>query len=136
MFAGAAKTPVATIVMAVDLFGPAIACMASYLFSGHAGIYHAQRVGHSMPRRALPKELRIADIAQYLKQAAAKTRGTTRPCWCLCALSRGVRTQRGEALKCKGNESGMAGIRMPAHVGGHTVLSRRQMTLMRAANAA
>ncbi|MEA9980097.1 chloride channel protein, partial [Pseudomonas sp. RTS4] len=40
VFAGAANTPLATIVMAMELFGPeigplaAIACIASYLFSG------------------------------------------------------------------------------------------------------
>ncbi len=77
VFAGAANTPVATIVMAVELFGPeigplaAIACIASYLFSGHAGIYHAQRVGHSKHRGSLPEELRIADVAQFRKQAAS-----------------------------------------------------------------
>lgn len=75
VFAGAANTPVATIVMAVELFGPAIgplaaiACIASYLCSGHTGIYHAQRVGHSKHRRAgLPEDLRIADIADYRKR--------------------------------------------------------------------
>jgi len=85
VFAGAANTPVATIVMAVELFGPAIgplaaiACIASYLASGHAGIYHAQRVGHSKQRphrRTLPEELRIADVAQFRQQARAKEAGT------------------------------------------------------------
>nr|WP_296310487.1 voltage-gated chloride channel family protein [Pseudomonas sp.] len=76
VFAGAANTPVATIVMAVELFGPAIgplaaiACVASYLVSGHTGIYHAQRVGHSKHRQALPEELRIADIAQFRRKQA------------------------------------------------------------------
>ena len=76
VFAGAANTPLATIVMAMELFGPAIgplaaiACIASYLFSGHSGIYHAQRVGHSKHRRSLPEELRLADIAQFRKQQA------------------------------------------------------------------
>jgi len=88
VFAGAANTPVATIVMAVELFGPAIgplaaiACIASYLASGHAGIYHAQRVGHSKQRphrRTLPEELRIADVAQFRQQARAKESGTDRP---------------------------------------------------------
>ncbi|WPB54960.1 voltage-gated chloride channel family protein [Xylophilus sp. GOD-11R] len=51
VFAGAANTPIATIVMAVELFGPAIgplaavACITSYLASGHQGIYRAQRSG-------------------------------------------------------------------------------------------
>ena len=45
VFAGAAKTPLVGVVMAVELFGPAIApyaalaCLASYLCSGRAGIY-------------------------------------------------------------------------------------------------
>ncbi|MCS4251335.1 MULTISPECIES: voltage-gated chloride channel family protein [unclassified Pseudomonas] len=57
VFAGAANTPLATIVMAMELFGPeiaplaAIACIASYLVSGHTGIYHAQRIGHAKHER-------------------------------------------------------------------------------------
>ena len=53
VFAGAANTPVASTLMAVELFGAeagayaGIACVISYLFSGHAGIYHAQRIGKS-----------------------------------------------------------------------------------------
>jgi H+/Cl- antiporter ClcA len=51
VFAGAANTPLACTIMAVELFGPAIgpyaalACIAAYLCSGHAGIYRAQRIG-------------------------------------------------------------------------------------------
>jgi PII-like signaling protein len=53
VFAGAANTPIASTLMAVELFGAeagayaGIACVVSYLFSGHTGIYHAQRVGRS-----------------------------------------------------------------------------------------
>jgi H+/Cl- antiporter ClcA len=53
VFAGAANTPLASIMMAIELFGvPAgsyagIACIVSYLLSGHSGIYRAQRVGTS-----------------------------------------------------------------------------------------
>jgi H+/Cl- antiporter ClcA len=53
VFAGAANTPLASTVMAIELFGPAIApyaalaCVVSYLFSGHTGIYHAQRSSHA-----------------------------------------------------------------------------------------
>ncbi len=53
VFAGAANTPIASTLMAVELFGAeagayaGIACVMSYLFSGHTGIYHAQRVGKS-----------------------------------------------------------------------------------------
>ena len=73
VFAGAANTPIATIVMAIELFGPdiapfaAIACIAAYLFSGHSGIYHAQRVGHSK-HRVLPEGLRISELGEYRKQ--------------------------------------------------------------------
>jgi len=53
VFAGAANTPIASTLMAVELFGAeagafaGIACVVSYLCSGHAGIYNAQRVGKS-----------------------------------------------------------------------------------------
>jgi H+/Cl- antiporter ClcA len=74
VFAGAANTPVATTVMAMELFGPAIApyaalaCVAAYLCSGHTGIYHAQRVGRAK-HRILPKGLRIADMDTYRRAA-------------------------------------------------------------------
>jgi H+/Cl- antiporter ClcA len=51
VFAGAANTPIASTLLATEIFGPKVgvfaglACVASYLFSGHAGIYSAQRVG-------------------------------------------------------------------------------------------
>jgi H+/Cl- antiporter ClcA len=53
VFAGAANTPLASTLMAIELFGvdagiyAGIACVTSYLCSGHAGIYRAQRVGTS-----------------------------------------------------------------------------------------
>lgn len=53
VFSGAANTPISSTLMAMELFGAeagayaGIACVVSYLFSGHAGIYHAQRVGRS-----------------------------------------------------------------------------------------
>ncbi len=71
VFAGAANTPLATVLMAIELFGPqiapfaAIACIASYLFSGHTGIYHAQRVGRSKHRFHLPEHLRISEVPAY-----------------------------------------------------------------------
>ena len=58
VFAGAANTPIASTLMAMELFGAeigvyaAIACAVSYLFSGHSGIYRAQRVGHGKFRHA------------------------------------------------------------------------------------
>jgi H+/Cl- antiporter ClcA len=50
VFAGASNTPIASTLMAVELFGAeagayaCVACVFSYLFSGHAGIYTSQRV--------------------------------------------------------------------------------------------
>ncbi|WP_051663893.1 voltage-gated chloride channel family protein [Dyadobacter crusticola] len=50
VFAGAANTPLACILMAIELFGAecgvyvAIACIIAYFFSGHRGIYGSQRI--------------------------------------------------------------------------------------------
>ena len=64
VFAGAANTPLSSTIMAIELFGPeigpyaALACVVSYLFSGHAGIYRAQKVGllkHRLPPVARDK---------------------------------------------------------------------------------
>lgn len=50
VFAGAANTPFACTIMAMELFGPriwffaAVACFASYAVSGHRGIYHSQKI--------------------------------------------------------------------------------------------
>ncbi len=52
VFAGAANTPIASTLMAMELFGAeigvfaALACVMSYVCSGHNGIYRAQRVAH------------------------------------------------------------------------------------------
>lgn len=53
VFAGAANTPLACILMGLELFGTpgglylAVACVVSYLFSGHSGIYPAQIIGQA-----------------------------------------------------------------------------------------
>ncbi len=58
VFAGAANTPLACSVMAMELFGvevgafAALACAVSYLFSGRASIYRAQR---HRPAKGLPE---------------------------------------------------------------------------------
>lgn len=65
VFAGAANTPLASTIMAIELFGPqigpyaALACVVAYLFSGHTGIYRAQKVGtlkHRLPPVARDRE--------------------------------------------------------------------------------
>ncbi|MCI1187566.1 chloride channel protein [Hymenobacter sp. DH14] len=53
VFAGAANTPLACLLMGLELFGTnagvylALACVVAYLFSGHHGIYGAQVVGQA-----------------------------------------------------------------------------------------
>lgn len=53
VFAGATNTPIACTIMGVELFGAhnviyyAVACFTAYYFSGHSGIYQAQRVAVS-----------------------------------------------------------------------------------------
>jgi H+/Cl- antiporter ClcA len=53
VFAGATNTPLACTIMGVELFGGehllfyALACFMAYYFSGHNGIYHAQRISIS-----------------------------------------------------------------------------------------
>lgn len=50
VFAGATNTPLACMVMGVELFGSeniiyyAVACFTAYYFSGHSGIYGSQRI--------------------------------------------------------------------------------------------
>ena len=52
VFAGAANTPIACTLMAMELFGAeigvfaAVACVMSYVCSGRTGIYRAQRLAH------------------------------------------------------------------------------------------
>jgi hypothetical protein len=67
--------------MAIELFGAdigvyaAIACVASYLFSGHTGIYRSQRVGqgkhggHGRYRR-VPEGLRLGELAAWRSRQA------------------------------------------------------------------
>jgi H+/Cl- antiporter ClcA len=51
VFAGAANVPIASTLVAIEMFGSpiaiyaGIACVTSYLFSGHTGIYQTQRMG-------------------------------------------------------------------------------------------
>jgi H+/Cl- antiporter ClcA len=62
VFSGATNTPLACIVMGMELFGIestpyiAIACITAYFFSGHTGIYTSQI--HNGPKHLLHKNLR------------------------------------------------------------------------------
>lgn len=69
VFAGAANTPLACTIMAVELFGAeitvpaAVACFVAYACSGHNGIYLSQRV--AVPKRTsslLPPDVTLRDV--------------------------------------------------------------------------
>ncbi|SET33661.1 voltage-gated chloride channel family protein [Paenibacillus sp. NFR01] len=51
VFCGATNTPIACFIMGIELFGSSgavylfIACLVSFLFSGHTGIYTSQKIG-------------------------------------------------------------------------------------------
>lgn len=71
VFAAAANTPLACILMGIELFGSehgvfiAVACLVAYLFSGHTGIYSSQLIGspkHSMWR--IQKGKRLKDLGE------------------------------------------------------------------------
>jgi H+/Cl- antiporter ClcA len=77
VFAGASNTPVASTLMAMELFGAdvgvyaAIACVVSYLLSGHTGIYRSQRVGRGKHGR-LPAGLRLGEISAWRRTRDAR----------------------------------------------------------------
>lgn len=62
VFAGATNTPLACIIMAIELFGVecgvyvAIACIVSYLISGHSSIYQRQIIGEAKYQRFSSQE--------------------------------------------------------------------------------
>ncbi|VVE07600.1 Chloride/fluoride channel protein [Pandoraea pneumonica] len=78
VFAGAANTPIASTLMAIEIFGPqigsyaAIACVLAYLCSGHTGIYKAQRVGHGK-HGVVPEGTRLADLPAWREAQRART---------------------------------------------------------------
>lgn len=62
VFAGATNTPLACMLMGIELFGAesgvyiAIACVVSYLLSGHNSIYTKQKIGEAKNRRYASQE--------------------------------------------------------------------------------
>ena len=62
VFAGATNTPIACMIMAIELFGVdcgifvAIACVVAYLISGHNSIYGRQIIGESKNQRLSKQE--------------------------------------------------------------------------------
>ena len=78
VFAGAANTPIASTLMAMELFGAEVgiyamvACVVSYLFSGHTGIYRSQRIGHAKHRHA-PEGIKLGELSTYRIQQSIAT---------------------------------------------------------------
>jgi H+/Cl- antiporter ClcA len=69
VFSGATNTPLACFVMGIELFGSEgiiymfMACILSYLFSGHTGIYTSQRIGLSKSKgHPTPEDATLASI--------------------------------------------------------------------------
>jgi H+/Cl- antiporter ClcA len=75
VFAGAANTPIASTLMAMELFGAEagvyamVACVVRYVFSGHTSIYKSQRIGHAKHRHA-PEGVKLGELPTYRKQQA------------------------------------------------------------------
>ncbi len=73
VFAGATNTPLACMVMGVELFGSdniiyyAVACFTAYYFSGHSGIYHSQRVAVSKFHTSHHGDETIKQIKEKIK---------------------------------------------------------------------
>ncbi|MEJ8303529.1 voltage-gated chloride channel family protein [Saccharibacillus sacchari] len=75
VFCGATNTPIACFIMGIELFGSDaavylfIACLVSYLFSGHSGIYTSQRIGVSKSRLlTVPEGTTLATVKELRKQ--------------------------------------------------------------------
>lgn len=71
VFAGATNTPIACIFMGIELFGAqgavyiAIACVVSYIFSGHTSIYTSQLIGS--PKHVLFSRIKGRSISDIHK---------------------------------------------------------------------
>jgi len=80
IFAGAANTPIASTLMAIELFGAdigiyaAVGCVVAYLVSGYTGIYRSQRVA-CLKHAPVPQGMKLADLPAWQReqtQAAAR----------------------------------------------------------------
>ncbi|MFE0558865.1 voltage-gated chloride channel family protein [Paenibacillus sp. NPDC058910] len=80
VFCGATNTPIACFIMGIELFGGEgavymfMACVISYLFSGHSGIYTSQLIGTSKhPLLSFPLGTTLAGAKTLKKQKHKKT---------------------------------------------------------------
>lgn len=75
VFAGAANTPIASTLMAIELFGAeigvyaAMACVVAYLVSGYSGIYRSQRVA-CLKHRIVPQGIALAELPAWQRENA------------------------------------------------------------------
>ncbi|MNE79166.1 hypothetical protein D3C80_1756300 [compost metagenome] len=81
VFSGAANTPIACFIMGIELFGSEgaiymfVACIVSYMFSGHSGIYTSQQVGVSKSRLYnIPNGTTLAEWSQMKKTSKNQKR--------------------------------------------------------------
>lgn len=77
VFCGATNTPIACFIMGIELFGSGgavymfIACLISFLFSGHTGIYTSQQIGISKSQWIhIPEGTTLATVKQRRKAEA------------------------------------------------------------------
>ncbi len=75
IFAGAANTPIASTLMAIELFGAdigiyaAMGCVVAYLVSGYTGIYRSQRIA-CMKHCSVPAGIKLAELAAWRRSVA------------------------------------------------------------------
>lgn len=73
VFAGAANTPIASTLMAIELFGAeigvyaAMACVVAWLVSGYSGIYRSQRVA-CLKHRVVPAGITLAELPAWQRE--------------------------------------------------------------------
>ena len=76
VFAGAANTPIASTLMAIELFGAdigiyaAMGCVVAYLVSGYTGIYRSQRIA-CLKHRSVPAGIKLAELAVWQREQTA-----------------------------------------------------------------
>ena len=76
VFAGAANTPIASTLMAIELFGAdigiyaAMGCVMAYLVSGYTGIYRSQRIA-CLKHRSVPAGIKLAELAVWQREQTA-----------------------------------------------------------------
>ncbi|MGZ0751533.1 voltage-gated chloride channel family protein [Kluyvera sichuanensis] len=73
VFAGAANTPIASTLMAIELFGAdigvyaAMACVVAYLVSGYTSIYRSQRVA-CLKHSVVPEGIKLAELPAWQRE--------------------------------------------------------------------